>query len=336
MDSLTHIALGGCIGEAFLGKKLGKRALALGAVAQSVPDIDFVTSFWMNPADNLLAHRGFTHSILFAAMISFLLALIAEKWHRPHNIPLKKWILFFFVQCLIHLLLDGFNVYGVGWLEPFSHQRFSFNTIFVADPLFSIWPAVVFIALLFAKRNNKRRPLWWVSGILATTFYLLYTVNNKITIDRTAKKILQQQQVQYTDYFSTPTPLNSWLWYIVAKNDSGYYTGYRSIFDTAATMQLYYFPKNASLLVGVANHETVQKLIRFSKGYYTVEQRDDMLVFNDLRFGQVIGWVNPREEFVFHYYLKETADNRLVMQRGRFAKWDKSVALALLKRIQGN
>ncbi|HLP38350.1 metal-dependent hydrolase, partial [Lacibacter sp.] len=66
MDSITHIALGACIGEAFFEKGFGKKAMLWGALAQSIPDIDFVASFWMGTADDLLAHRGFTHSLLFA------------------------------------------------------------------------------------------------------------------------------------------------------------------------------------------------------------------------------------------------------------------------------
>jgi inner membrane protein len=45
MDSLTHIVTGACIGELFLGKQLGKKAMLWGAITQSLPDIDFVTSF---------------------------------------------------------------------------------------------------------------------------------------------------------------------------------------------------------------------------------------------------------------------------------------------------
>ncbi len=33
-----------------------------GAIAASLPDIDFIAAFWMNTTDDLLAHRGFTHS----------------------------------------------------------------------------------------------------------------------------------------------------------------------------------------------------------------------------------------------------------------------------------
>ena len=60
MDSLTHIVLGACIGEAVAGKKLGKKAMLLGAIAQSVPDIDFVTTFWLSDSKDIVAHRGIT------------------------------------------------------------------------------------------------------------------------------------------------------------------------------------------------------------------------------------------------------------------------------------
>jgi inner membrane protein len=84
MDSLTHIALGACMGEAFAGKQLGKKAMLWGALAQSVPDIDFVASFWMNTSSNLLAHRGFTHSFVHSLHLC---------WHCWQNIGIGHTIL---------------------------------------------------------------------------------------------------------------------------------------------------------------------------------------------------------------------------------------------------
>src|SRR5258706_9308702 len=128
MDSLTHIALGAIMGEAYAGKELGKRAMVIGALAQSLPDIDFLMSFWLSPVDNLLAHRGFAHSILFATVVSVLLGIVATRWGR-HSITTKKWIVFFALEISVHLVLDAFNNYGVGWFEPFNHTRISFDVI---------------------------------------------------------------------------------------------------------------------------------------------------------------------------------------------------------------
>ncbi|MEP7144576.1 MAG: metal-dependent hydrolase, partial [Ferruginibacter sp.] len=126
MDSLTHIALGACMGEAFAGKTVGRKAMLWGALAQSIPDIDFLASLWMNTTGSLMAHRGFTHSILFCIIIAPLFSFLAERWHRPHNISFKKWLLFFGSVIFVHLFIDAFNNYGVGWFEPFSHYRISF------------------------------------------------------------------------------------------------------------------------------------------------------------------------------------------------------------------
>jgi inner membrane protein len=290
----------------------------------------------MNPAENLLAHRGFTHSILFALMITPLLSLLAERWHRPHNISTKRWMLFFGLQIFIHIFLDAFNNYGVGWFEPFSHYRISFNAIFVADPFFSVWPGIAFVALLVLKRWNTNRRYWWKFGIIMSTIYLCYCIINKIKIDNDVKQIARHQQIDYTKYFTTPTPLNNWLWYVVMGNDGGFYVGFRSLFDTRPEIDFKFFPRNDSLLYAIHDHEDLQKLIRFSQGFYTVEKWNDTLVFNDLRFGQIIGWHDPKEKFVFHYFLEHSGDNRLLIQRGRFANWNWKIVKSLLKRIVGN
>jgi inner membrane protein len=335
MDSITHIAIGACIGEAILGKRLGKAAMLWGAMAQSAPDIDFIASAWLNTTGDLLAHRGFTHSILFSVMLTPLLALAADRWHRPHNISFKAFLLFFFLEVTGHIFLDGFNAYGVGWLEPFSHTRFSFNAIFVADPLFSIWPAIACIALIFIKHHSPKWKFWWRFGIFTSLFYLCICISNKLVVNHAVKNSLRQQHIVYNKYFSTPTALNSLLWFIVAGNDSGFYIGYRSVFDKKTETEFRFFPKNDFLLNNVAQQDDIRKLKRFSQGFYTVEKWHDTLVFNDLRFGQIAGWKYPDERFVFHYFVQQPSNNRLVVQRGRFAKWDKNLAQSMILRIAG-
>lgn len=335
MDSLTHLALGACMGEAFAGKTVGKKAMLWGALAQSAPDIDFLAAFWKDTTSNLLAHRGFTHSFLFCALITPLMALLAERWHRPHNISLTKWVLFFGTVIFIHIFIDAFNNYGVGWFEPFSHQRISFNAIYVADPFFSVWPGIACIALIYLKRKAAWRKKWWRIGLGLSALYLTYCLINKVKINSDVKGILQKQEISYTRYFTTPAPFQNWLWYVVAGTDSGYYTGFRSLLDSKKEISFQYFSRNDYLLKQVQDHEDLQQLIRFSQQYYTVEKWSDTLVFNDLRFGQVIGWQNPRGKFAFHYFLQPPADNTLVVQRGRFEGWNRQTARSFLKRIKG-
>ena len=335
MDTLTHIAIGACIGDAFAGKQLGRKAMLWGALAQSMPDIDFIAGAWQNPANHLLAHRGFTHSFLFIFLVSPLFALLSERWHKKHDISIYKWILFWAVQMLLHIFIDAFNMYGTGWFEPFSHYRVSFDSIFVADPFFSIGPVLAFLTLLVYRGHERVRKLIVIAGLSGCVFYLPYSINNKKNIDTTVKALFAEQEVTYSRLYTTPTPLNNWLWYIVAESDSGYHIGYRSIFDNNHHIPLHYYPRNNELLKEYS-HEDVQHLLRFSQGYYTVEKWHDTLVFNDLRFGQILGWQDSSARFVFHYFLREKADNDLVVQRGRFAKFDKEALTLLIKRIQGD
>lgn len=333
MDSITHLALGACMGEAFAGKTLGKKAMLWGAMAQSIPDIDFISSFWMDTTSSLLAHRGFTHSFLFCAIITPLFALLAEKLHRPHDIRLGKWMLFFGGVIFAHILIDAFNNYGVGWFEPFSHQRISFNAIYVADPFFSIWPGIACLALLYLNRWKPQRKKWWMAGLGLCSLYLLYCTFIKVKLDSDVKNILAKQQVSYTRYFSTPAPLQNLLWYVVAGTDSGYHVGFRSVLDDKNEIAFQYFPRNDLLLDSISDHKDIQQLVRFSQEFYTVEKWNDTLVFNDLRFGQIIGWQNAKGKFVFHYFVQHPLENKLVVQRGRFEGWNWNVFIALLERI---
>ena len=336
MDSLTHIALGACLGEVCIGKHIGKRALVLGAAAQSLPDIDIVASLWLSPAQDLLAHRGFTHSLVFVLLASILLALITEGLHRYKHptLKLKAWATFFMLEILTHIFLDAFNAYGTGWFEPFNHYRVSFNTLFVADPLYTLWPAIALIALVFLHSSARGRYQWAISGILISSLYLASSVVNKLNFRQAATAALKDQSISYTRLFITPTPLNTLLWYMVAEHDSGYYIGHRSIFDTGS-IAFHYVPRNASLLKNIDNPDELNYLLRFSEGYYAASIDEGRLVFNDLRFGQMAGWQYPDAGFVFYYYLEHPKDNTLLIQRGRFAGWDMETVHFFLLRMLG-
>jgi inner membrane protein len=361
MDSITHIVLGAAIGEAIAGKKLGKKAMLLGALAQSLPDIDFLASFWMDTSHDVLAHRGFTHSFLFVALAAPLLGYGAWRMGRRAgvdampggeedsaregrgdatsargNLSMGGWTFFFGFQLFVHIFLDAFNAYGTGWFEPFSHYRVSFHVLFVADPFYSVWLGISFLLLLILKRDSRARKFWVRFGLIASSFYLYYCVMNKYRVGVQVKKELARQRIGYDRYLTSPTPFNNWLWYVVAENKQGYNIGYLSVFDRHSAIDFHFFPRNDSLLAAARGRDDVQHLLRFSEGYYTAERWKDTLVFNDLRFGQMKGWEDPEAHFVFHYFLERPDDNRVIVQRGRFAGWNRHTVRVFIRRIRGN
>jgi inner membrane protein len=294
-----------------------------------------IATLWSTPTQDLLAHRGFTHSLLFLLLTVPLFAWVLHSWYRKRPLAYSTWIGFIGVEMLVHLLLDSFNNYGTGLLIPFSNNRFSFNAMFVADPLFTILPLALSIALLFMKADRMRKR-WAYTTIGWCVFYLLVCLVNKAVVERAVARAAEQQHITYRRHFTTPTPLNNLLWYVVLEDDRGYHIGYRSVFDRQPQMELTYFNRNDSLLTPVKDLEELKDLFRFSQGYYTVERLDSSLVFNDLRFGQIAGWYQPRAGFVFHYYLQRPFSNDMVVQRGRFANWNKAVMRSMWMRIKGN
>jgi inner membrane protein len=322
------------IGEAVAGKRIGKRAMLIGAIAQSIPDIDFLAGLWMDIDNNLLAHRGFTHSILFIVVVSIFCGLVMERWQRARGMRLTVWIAFFFVETSLHLLLDSMNVYGVGLFEPFSYQRISFNVLFVADPLFSIVPGVAAMVLVFLHLKHKARKAWTTVGWTVPIVYLLAAMAIKIHVAGLVESELARRELPRDRYFVTPTMMNILLWYIVVEDKDGYHVAYRSLFDDGP-ITWHFHEQHKSLLNPIITREDVQNLITFSQGYFVVKSVQGRPVLSDLRFGQVFGWNNPENPFVFNYDLGRPDDNALVIQRGRFTEWTFDNLRLTLYRMAG-
>ncbi len=336
MDSVTHIVLGACIGEAIAGKRIGKKAMLVGAVANSFPDIDVVLSPFLRTASDVLAHRGFTHSFLFIVLAAPLLAWLCVKlFSKNGEMSFGRWLFFWALQLLVHDVLDAFNAYGTGWFEPFSHYRVSFNTMYVADPLFTIWLLMASVALLILQRSSARRMTWVKVGLGLSIAYLLLGVGFKLHIDGEVRRDLERKHRAFDNVFSTPTMLNNILWYVVVPDDHGYYTGYRSVFDRD-TLRLNYVYRNDSLLSYAAEKGDVELLSRFSQGYYTCQKVNDTVVFNILRFGEINGWAEQQPRFSCYYYLQYPDQNQMMIQRGRVAKWDRKTMSVFWQRIRGN
>src|SRR6185312_2496391 len=114
MDTITHFAAGACMGELIAGRKVGKKAMVVGGLAQLIPDIDFIYGLWMSPAGNALAHRGFPHSLLFLSLMSPILAWALRRWWGDKTFSYWFWVMFLAAQMATHIFLDAFNAYGTG------------------------------------------------------------------------------------------------------------------------------------------------------------------------------------------------------------------------------
>ena len=109
MDLVTQMVLGASVGEATLGKKVGNKAIAWGAVAGIIPDLDVLAFFFTDPLTSIELHRGFTHSIFFSLLLAPLLGWLISKIHKNESATWRNWTLLMFLGLLTHALLDAHN-----------------------------------------------------------------------------------------------------------------------------------------------------------------------------------------------------------------------------------
>jgi inner membrane protein len=92
-----------------------------------VPDLDVIGfSFGIEYGD-LWGHRGMTHSLLFASLLS---ALLTRVWHRQKSKAAQVRLFFYLFFCTAsHGLLDALTDGGLGvaFFSPFDTTRYFFS-----------------------------------------------------------------------------------------------------------------------------------------------------------------------------------------------------------------
>jgi inner membrane protein len=335
MDTISHIILGAAIGEAILGKKAGRKAMLYGALGGNLPDIDVLGILFLSDSQQLLFHRGITHSFFFAVLISVLFGWFSKRWFRDNSINWINWAWLFFAAMLSHLLLDSFTCYGLGLFEPFSNYRISFNAIFVVDPFYTL-PFLLCTLLAFnAKKGSPQRTKWNKTGLWISSLYLIFAILTHQYVHSVMEQSFKAQQLVSDDFIVTPTPLNTFLWMGYSHDKYGAWIGYYSIFDKNKKIDYYRVNRNDSLLIPFEKEKMVQNLKQLSKGNYTVTKEDSIVYFNDIRFGQISGWDKANGPYAFKYNLNKNADNKRALNRTKYKESTYVVYSSLVKRIKG-
>src|SRR5262249_5004377 len=129
----THGVVGLGAATLFARSKMPASFWVLAALLPMLPDVD---SFWDVPYATMLGHRGFTHSLCFAMVVS--LAVAPRLRPRLRSVPM---VIFFFIITASHGVLDAFTDggFGIPLLWPFSNHRFGpRGPIHVSDVGFEI------------------------------------------------------------------------------------------------------------------------------------------------------------------------------------------------------
>ena len=318
MDSLTQIVLGAAVGEAVLGKKIGNKALLWGGIAGTLPDLDV----FFNGGDairEIVIHRGFSHSIAFAVLMSPLLGWIVNWLYRKkQEADFKQWSWLFFWAILTHPLLDCLTAYGTQLFLPFTDHRVSIASVFVVDLFYTLPFLISVIALSFIKRTNGWRRKVNYIGLGLSSAYLLIGLINKFRVTDVFERDLATEPVQMELVFTGTTPLNIILWYGVAESDSSFHIGYHSFLSGSEDVSWAEFPKRHYLISDIGNEYGIDRLKWFCDDLYIVRQAGkDTLNLYTMKFGRS-RFDAPTPEGSFSFYMRVIrTDNGLVYESVR-------------------
>lgn len=332
MDSLTQIVLGAAVGELVLGKKAGNKAMLYGAIAGTIPDLDVLATQFTDSVTAIAIHRGFTHSIVFSVLFAPVFGWLVSRYETVKDF--KGWSWLFFWAFFTHPILDAFTTWGTQLFWPFE-IRLAFKTIFVIDPLYTV-PFLVFLILaLRQKRTAPKRAFYNKMGLIISSCYLLLTVFLKWNATTQFKNALQDQQITYLQIDTRPAALNTILWSANIETNDAFLLADYSVFDTKP-ITFNRYPKNHELLGDLAQKENVQRMIAISENWYTITKKNDVLYYNDLRFG-LLSTEPQSDNFVFQYEMKlNKTGNVDFVETKKDTRDGKKLLSALWKRVLGN
>lgn len=286
MDSLTQIVLGASVAAIAVPRHHRRAALLAGAVLGTLPDLDSlpIALFTDDPVALMTWHRSFSHSLFVLPLLGW--AIWAWCRRRGGRVAEAPWPWFLAIQLALvtHPLLDAFTVYGTQLWWPLQPPPAMWSSVFIIDPLYTIWLLIGVIVAAFA---GARR---WAGRVLAlglalSSAYLGWSLVAKALVEREARRSLAALGLADAPRFSVPMPLNTVLWRVVAMTPDGYVEGYRSLVADRGPMQFVHHRSDVAALEAVRDLPGVRRLTWFNHGFQKAEVREGELVLSDLRMG---------------------------------------------------
>ncbi|MGH9832857.1 MAG: metal-dependent hydrolase [Blastocatellia bacterium] len=121
----THGAIGFTAAKWAFGGSTDRRLMLASILLPILPDADALLTPWI-PYHHPFGHRGFTHSLLFAALVGIITAYLAvrQNWSPGHSF--FKLAIFFALIAASHGLFDAMTTGGLGvaFFAPFDDARY--------------------------------------------------------------------------------------------------------------------------------------------------------------------------------------------------------------------
>lgn len=292
VDSLTQAALGAAVGELLLGKKLGNRALAWGALFGTLPDLDVLISPFLSNSFNLVWHRGPSHSLLVMSLASWWLSRwLARLWKRD-KVSRKQAGWFIFAAWSTHVMIDCFTVYGTAVLWPLP-RREAWNHLFIIDPLYTLplLICLVWLAFLRTKKQLKKRRKLNAWGLGLSSAYVLFSIGMKFLASSAFAADLARRGITPQRRMEAPTAFNTLLWRSVAQVEGDFWVGYHSVFEgKQKPVRWVVYPQNRQSVSHLAQDQAFRRIDSFSDGWWIARPHAKGAWIGDMRFGESLSW----------------------------------------------
>jgi inner membrane protein len=113
------------MGACFYHPGTPRRVWIMGTVCSVIPDLDVLGFRYGIHYGDFWGHRGFTHSLFFAALLASAVMLAAFRHESPGLDRLRIWM-YLFLATASHGLLDAMTDGGLGvaFFAPFDNHRY--------------------------------------------------------------------------------------------------------------------------------------------------------------------------------------------------------------------
>jgi inner membrane protein len=240
MDNITH-SLTGALAAKLIShtsseeKKRNERTVFwLLVVSANLPDIDLLLRWVYDYFFYVVAHRGITHSLVFAPVLALLPAVAFYHFSRLKNFSLL-WLIAL-LGIVVHICFDVITSFGTRIFAPLSSQRYSLDWMFIIDPFFT---GMLALTMILQQRLRQKSRIITRGGFVLACLYLLAEILSHNIATANIERAIAERNINAVHFSAIPQPLSIFRWNGLIQTDDGVHQAFFSILDDSIHLTEY-------------------------------------------------------------------------------------------------